>query len=566
MFYKQIFSLFFFLLNFCYSSLKEPEKQILNDHAKKFGTVLVQAKDGRIKPMNTLALELLRKIYKKNSLLNLDANNWLISFYQNPNFWLRYPFIKINKKGGKELFNKLKVNNFGYTSLMNFYKFNSKLKKFELIFEKDFQSAFSKNPFERNSYEKELINLIEKINIFYKILKGDYIKIFPHSKLEKKNFPWKSWIKKKNILYNKYISSLFFSKKKNKWEKSNKILDDIIGFQQKKGILPSDKRIKLELIYNKLNINCFLMVGYSFLGIIILFFAFIKNFSYKKINFFFKKNLLRLINLFFIYHTLGLIIRWYISFHAPWSNEYESLIFISWCILFSGILISKNRNLIIPGLSCLVASIILYIAYINLINPEITNLVPVLKSYWLVIHVTIITSSYGFLCVSSLIGLLVIIIFIINKFLLKKNIKLIISDLTIINELSMIIGLFLLTIGTFLGAIWANESWGSYWNWDPKETWALISILIYVLILHMRLIPFFKGKYIFNIFSFLSIISIIITYFGVNYYFAGLHSYAKGENLNFFFTERCYKLLIIIIIIIYIIYKQNQKKNKKKSK
>ncbi|XMD98903.1 MAG: cytochrome c biogenesis protein CcsA [Candidatus Karelsulcia muelleri] len=177
-------------------------------------------------------------------------------------------------------------------------------------------------------------------------------------------------IKKKNILYNKYISSLFFSKKQNKWEKSNKILDDII---------------------------------------------------------FFLKN--RLINLFFIYHTLGLIIRWYISFHAPWSNEYESLIFISWCILFAGILISKNRNLIIPGLSCLVASLILYIAYINLINPEITNLVPVLKSYWLVIHVTIITSSYGFLCVSSLIGLLVIIIFIINKFLLKKNIKLIIYDL-----------------------------------------------------------------------------------------------------------------------------------------
>ncbi|WP_110483056.1 cytochrome c biogenesis protein [Candidatus Karelsulcia muelleri] len=502
--------------------------------------------------MNTLALELLRKISKKNSLLNLDANNWLISFYQNPNFWLRYPFLKINKKGGKELFNKLKVNNFGYTSLMNFYKLNSKLQKFELIFEKDFQSAFSKNPFERNSYEKELINLIEKINIFYKILKGDYINILPNSKL--KNFTWKSWIKKKNILYNKYISSLFFSKKKNKWEKSNKILDYIIFFQKKKGggIIPSDKRIKLELIYNKLNINFFLMVGYSLLGIIILFFAFIKNF-------FFKKNLLRLINLFFIYHTLGLIIRWYISFHAPWSNEYESLIFISWCILFAGILISKNRNLIIPGLSCLVASIILYIAYINLINPEITNLVPVLKSYWLVIHVTIITSSYGFLCVSSLIGLLVIIIFIINKFLLKKNIKLIISDLTIINELSMIIGLFLLTIGTFLGAIWANESWGSYWNWDPKETWALISILIYVLILHMRLIPFFKGKYIFNIFSFLSIISIIITYFGVNYYFAGLHSYAKGENLNFFFTERCYKLLILILILIIIFFYKKKK-------
>ncbi len=113
----------------------------------------------------------------------------------------------------------------------------------------------------------------------------------------------------------------------------------------------------------------------------------------------------------------------------------------------------------------------------------------------------------------------------------------------------MTIGLFLLTIGTSLGAIWANESWGSYWSWDPKETWALISIMVYVFILHMRLIPSLRGKYIFNVFSFLSILSILITYFGVNYYLSGLHSYAKGNDL---FVSKIFIILLILIIIIII--------------
>ena len=89
----------------------------------------------------------------------------------------------------------------------------------------------------------------------------------------------------------------------------------------------------------------------------------------------------------------------------------------------------------------------------------------------------------------------------------------------------------MLTIGTFLGGVWANESWGRYWGWDPKETWALVSVLVYVFILHMRLIPALAGFYIFNLASLIGIWSIIMTYFGVNYYLSGLHSYAAGDPM-----------------------------------
>lgn len=104
-----------------------------------------------------------------------------------------------------------------------------------------------------------------------------------------------------------------------------------------------------------------------------------------------------------------------------------------------------------------------------------------------------------------------------------------IADLTIINERTLMIGLYMLTIGTFLGGVWANESWGRYWGWDPKETWALVSVLVYSFVLHMEYIPGLRTKFTFNFASLISYSVIMMTYFGVNYYLSGLHSYAKGD-------------------------------------
>ncbi|MCR2063135.1 cytochrome c biogenesis protein, partial [Campylobacter helveticus] len=172
----------------------------------------------------------------------------------------------------------------------------------------------------------------------------------------------------------------------------------------------------------------------------------------------------------------------------------------------------------------------LFVAHLGFMDPQITNLVPVLKSYWLNIHVSIITASYGFLGLCFLLGVFSLILFMLRN-PKKAQIDQSILNLHCINEMAMIIGLALLTVGNFLGGVWANESWGRYWGWDSKETWALISIIIYAIILHLRFIPKFNNPYVFASASILGFYSILMTYFGVNFYLSGLHSYAAGDPI-----------------------------------
>ena len=160
-----------------------------------------------------------------------------------------------------------------------------------------------------------------------------------------------------------------------------------------------------------------------------------------------------------------------------------------------------------------VAGMILMIAHWNWMDPAIANLQPVLDSYWLMIHVAVIVGSYGPFALGMIIGVVSLLLMIIASTKNQKKIKLQIKELTIINELALTVGLIMLTIGNFLGGMWANESWGRYWGWDPKETWALISIMVYAFVIHMRLIPGLRGLWIFNLMSVIAFASILMTYF-----------------------------------------------------
>ncbi len=178
-----------------------------------------------------------------------------------------------------------------------------------------------------------------------------------------------------------------------------------------------------------------------------------------------------------------------------------------------------------------VTSIILMVAHWNWMDPAIANLQPVLDSYWLMIHVAVIVMSYGPFTLGMILGVVCLVLMIFTTKNNKKRMLLNIKELTIINEMALTVGLILLTIGNFLGGMWANESWGRYWGWDPKETWALISIIVYAFVIHMRLIPGLRGSYGFNLGSIIAFASILMTYFGVNFYLAGLHSYASGDQI-----------------------------------
>ena len=227
-------------------------------------------------------------------------------------------------------------------------------------------------------------------------------------------------------------------------------------------------------------------------------------------------------------HGCGLGLRWYLSGHAPWSNGYEAIVFIGFVTALAGLLFSKQSKIVV-GATGILAWLMLFVAHMNNMDPQISPLVPVLKSYWLMIHVAIITGSYGFLGLSSILGIINLFIDVFKNKVTKKRLNLTAKELRYIGEMSMTIGLFMLTIGTFLGGVWANESWGRYWGWDAKETWALASVLVYTIILHFRFIPGLKSDYTFNLWSLWGFSSIIMTFYGVNYYLAGLHSYATGE-------------------------------------
>jgi cytochrome c-type biogenesis protein CcsB len=417
--------------------------------------------------------------------------------------------------------------------------------------------AYEKSPGTRDQFDKEIIKLDEKVNIFYMLYSGQLLTVFPDPENENRAWltPNVAKIDFNNAEYNNFYHNAFGryyeetnkALESNNWDRPDQIIDSVLMFQkQYSKLLPSPFKAKTEALYEKWQIFEQLFKWYGTFGGILLILLFIRVLNPK---FLFKwpvKTLQVLLIILFAFHTLGLGLRWYISGHAPWSDGYEAMVYIAWSLVLAGVLYSRNSPMALAG-SSLLASIMLMVAHLSWMDPTITNLVPVLNSYWLTIHVSVITASYGFLGLASLLGLLVLVLMIFANEKNKLSMQRTINELTQINEMALTIGLYMLTIGTFLGGVWANESWGRYWGWDPKETWALISVVIYAFVGHLRLIPKLGSIYLFNLASLLSYGSIMMTFFGVNYYLSGMHSYAKGDPVPI--PSFVYYLVVTIAII-----------------
>lgn len=271
---------------------------------------------------------------------------------------------------------------------------------------------------------------------------------------------------------------------------------------------------------------------YATLSMILLVLAFVDILSSKK-----NKVIRALLNVSiallgaaFLYHTYGMILRWYLTGHAPWSTGYEALLLIAWGGLLAGFCFIRNSKITLAA-TTLLAFFILMTASHSDYDPQLTNLQPVLKSYWLIIHVATLTISYGFLGLAFVLGLINLVVYLFKTKNNYRRLDMVTKELTHINEMNITIGLFLAAVGTFLGGIWANESWGKYWGWDAKETWALVIVITYTMVLHLRFVSKMKAEYIFNMGSVLAYGSVMMTFFGVNYYLSkGLHSYASGDT------------------------------------
>ncbi len=496
--------------------------------ADEIGKLLVQDQKGRTKPLFTLSSDILRKVAKENNLEGLTPMQVFLGIYLDFANWKDAPLISISNNDLKQRLgvtgNKAAFSDLVALDGNGTYKISA-----------DVENAYNKAPGQRSKLDKEVMKIDERVNIIYMIYTGDFIRMFP---LHNGGHDWGSPQEalkfapgtQDSAYLNNIVPVLAGSLGEGNCQEVKEIVKTISAYQAKYSEydLPAASKTKAEMLYYRLNIFEKLFPFYATIGIVMLFalIAMVIRGTGKK------SRVVRIAGwvLFagFLLHTAGLALRWYISGHSPMSNGYESMLFISWVTLLAGFIFSRKSPFALSATAVL-ASMTLLVAHMSFMDPEITNLVPVLKSYWLTLHVSVITGSYGFLGLGAILGLIVMILLSLLNEKNKLRIAETIDELTVINYKSITLGLYLLTIGTFLGAVWANESWGRYWGWDPKETWSLITIIIYSIVIHARLIPGMKDIFTFNILSLFAFSSVLMTYFGVNYYLSGLHSYAGGD-------------------------------------
>ncbi len=530
------------------------------EHAKRFGELIIQDSGGRMKPLDTLSTEILAKIYKSSSLVigehKLNANQVILGMMAKPDVYRDLKIIRTKNEGVNKIIGA--KSDASYASFSQFFVDPESLSGYKLAEHVD--SANRKEPKHRDLLDKAVLEIDERVNISYSVYSGALIKIWPKpNDVNNKWYPTvealqtfsqENSLKIRDIAF-EYFTSLDGAINSGNWGVANSSIEKIAEYQKFYGasVTPSDTRIKAEVLYNYANIFERIYPLYLLIGFVLLIASFIKILKPKfNIAMFSKVSLALLTTLFFV-HTFGIGLRWYVAGHAPWSDGYESMIYISWATVLAGFMFSKRSSMTMAS-TAILTGLILFVAHLNWMNPQVTNLVPVLNSYWLSIHVAVITASYGFLGLGALLGFITILLFILKNEKNNMHISLSIKELNSINEMSIMIGLAFLTLGNFLGGVWANESWGRYWGWDPKETWALVTILIYAVVVHLRFIKPIYSEFNYSVISLLSYTSVIMTYFGVNYYLAGMHSYAKGDPVPVpDFVPITYAILFLLIAV-----------------
>lgn len=500
--------------------------------AREFDTLLVQDYGGRIKPINTLATDLIHKIIKQDQFLGFSNTQLFLGMMMMPEEFQKLKMIKVSTPELKKI---LGVSG-DYIAFREVFTQDG-----IYILQNYVEEANIKKPSMRNVFDKDVIAVDERINLAYMIYTGGVFRVFPdtlggntwHQPLEAIQLALSQNQKKEAQKIGKILQDYAIGFNtglvSNEWNQALQAINQIKEYQEhySSDLIPTPLKIKAEIFLNQNNLFKYLILPYILGGIVLFGMVLLCILGNKAMMRKIFVGFYILLTLLSLTLTAGLILRWYVSEHAPWSNAYESMLYISWATSVAALIFFRRSSLAISA-SMFLTGICLFVANLGFMDPQISNLVPVLKSYWLNIHVSVITASYGFLGLCFVLGLITLIMFVLRKEQ-RERIDQTILSLTAINEMSMILGVFMLTVGNFLGGVWANESWGRYWGWDPKETWSLISIGVYALILHLRFLGFKNMPYVLAVASSVGFFSILMTYFGVNYYLSGMHSYAAGD-------------------------------------
>lgn len=489
--------------------------------AEKFGELHILYND-RICPVQTFALDFCKKIYGARSYQGLTAEQVLSGWVFYGNTWANEPFIKI--KSGEM---KTAMNLPDYASLNTF--FNREMGGYTIgQYVQEYYNG------QQDKFHQQAADIDGKIQIIMELREGISLKVLPytftknvkatkeHSFIKAGTTTWFSPVDKlpqtvehQHALYIRNVFSLLNGDvKAGNISRVNEFFVKMKKYQEVSSgnSLPTATQYKAERINNAFPFATILFMANLTLGFIALFYTIYRMTKKKEVKVL-NIALPILLGVSFLALTFGLALRWIISGNVPMSNGYESMLTVAWFVMLISILM-QLRIRIVMVFGFLISGFFLLVSHINQMDPAIGQMMPVLNSPLLSIHVSIIMMSYALLSLTFICGIMGI--------CLRSHGE----ELQALSRIFLYPALTTMGFGIFIGAIWANVSWGNYWSWDSKETWALITFMIYAVVVHTQSLPVFRKPLVYHIYITLAFLSIAMTYFGVNYFLTGMHSYA----------------------------------------
>lgn len=515
-----ILLLFAFSLNSNFLKANSPSPKVLpREVAEHFGDLYILY-NNRICPLQTFARDFTIKLYGSSSYKGLTPEEVLTGWLFYYDSWKNEPIIRIKSNEARKLLeiegNYARLKD--YISTINEYKLEKMMNHI--------RSG------EQVTDKRGIEEADEKFNIINLVCTGAMMKIFPCRNIAGKTLEWYSqsdqlpqdmdndkWVFIRKSM--SYVNEMIVMKKYND---ACLLLEKIKKYQQKEcdGLLPADNKFKAEKIYNQFDYSKSVAMACICIGLICFIYYCHCMASQKRTS----RKAIIILNILlwivFTYLSAAICLRGYVSNHLPLSNGFETMQFMAWCTLLLTFLLQRKFAMLLP-FGFLLCGLTLMVSMLGESNPQITQLMPVLQSPLLSIHVVVIMIAYSLLAFIMLNGVTAVILH-----QSQKECKEQIERLQIISQIILYPAIFLLAIGIFIGAVWANVSWGRYWGWDPKEVWALITMLVYALTLHPRSLPWFHRTMFFHVFCITAFITVLITYFGVNFLLGGMHSYANG--------------------------------------
>lgn len=515
-----ILLLFAFSLNSNFLKANSPSPKVLpREVAEHFGDLYILY-NNRICPLQTFARDFTVKLYGSSSYKGLTPEEVLTGWLFYYDSWKNEPIIRIKSNEARKLLeiegNYARLKD--YISTINEYKLEKMMNHI--------RSG------EQVTDKRGIEEADEKFNIINLVCTGAMMKIFPCRNIAGKTLEWYSqsdqlpqdmdndkWVFIRKSM--SYVNEMIVMKKYND---ACLLLEKIKKYQQKEcdGLLPADNKFKAEKIYNQFDYSKSVAMACICIGLICFIYYCHCMASQKRTS----RKAIIILNILlwivFTYLSAAICLRGYVSNHLPLSNGFETMQFMAWCTLLLTFLLQRKFAMLLP-FGFLLCGLTLMVSMLGESNPQITQLMPVLQSPLLSIHVVVIMIAYSLLAFIMLNGVTAVILH-----QSQKECKEQIERLQIISQIILYPAIFLLATGIFIGAVWANVSWGRYWGWDPKEVWALITMLVYALALHPRSLPWFHRTMFFHVFCITAFITVLITYFGVNFLLGGMHSYANG--------------------------------------